>query len=217
MRTWARVKEIQDHAAQGRQPDRLARATRLFVTISRAAGAAGGEVAELVGQRLGWAVFDKNLLDLVVERFHEPRLMLDLVDETSTSWVYDVLGTWMDHHIISHQKFVHQLKAVVRAAARQGRGVFVGRGVQFQLPREKVLAVRITAPERYRIERIARLRGISPQEARQLLRETDRGRREFVEQFFHHDLLDPLLYDLMINVEQLGIQRAVGQIVAALE
>ncbi len=159
MRTWARVTEIQDHAEHQRESGRVALATRPFVTISRAAGAAGSEVAQLVGQRLGWAVFDKNLLDLVVEHFREPRMMLELVDETSTSWVYDVLGTWMDHHIIPHQKFVYQLKAVVRAAARQGRGVFVGRGVQFQLPREKVLSVRITAPEKYRVQRIVQLRG----------------------------------------------------------
>ena len=47
--------------------------------------------------------------------------------------------------------------------------------------------------------------------------ELDKGRREFVEQFFHRDITDPHHYDLMINVDRLGPEGAVGQILAAAE
>ena len=215
MQTWARTEELQDHAVTERHHP-PAQATRLYVAITRQAGTNASEIARLVGLKLGWDVYDKNLLDLVSERFHEPRLMLDLVDETRSNWVFDVLGIWMDHKIIPHQKFVSHLKRVMTAAAHHGKAVFVGRGAQFLLPRQRVLAVWITASEKYRVEQVMRRQAISEADARQFVRDTDAGRQEFVKQFFHHDLNDPLLYDLVINVEQMGVARAVEQILAAI-
>ncbi len=213
MRSWVHLDERSDP----RHPDQAALATRLFVTISRQAGAGGSEIARLVGRQLGWEVYDRNLLDLLSQRFHEPRLMLDLVDETHSNWVYDILGTWMDHQIIPHEKFVSQLKRVVTATAKKGKAVIVGRGAQFLLPRPQVLAVWITAPLKFRVERIMREKQISEGDARQFVREADEGRREFVKRFFRRDVNDPLLYDLVINVQHLGMAKAAGQIVAALE
>ena len=187
-----------------------------YVTISREAGAGGGEVARLVGQKLGWDVLDKNLLDRVADRFHLPRTMLDLVDETKSSWVYDVLGTWMDRRLVPHDKYVAYLGRVVLAAAQHGNCVLVGRGAQFLLPREKVLAVRIIAPEKCRVARVVRQQNLSPTEARRWMVETDRGRREYVAEYFHHAIDSPHLYDLVINTEALEAAGAAAQILAAL-
>src|SRR5271166_2490097 len=87
MRTWAHFAEQQDPAAERRYHDQELQATRLFVTIARQAGASGSEIARLLGRKLGWEVYDRNLLDLVSQRFHELRLMLDLVDETHGNWI----------------------------------------------------------------------------------------------------------------------------------
>jgi len=214
MRNWAFSKEHQDLASARR--DQVAQATRLFVTIARQTGAGGSEIARLVGRQLGWDVYDGNLLELVSERFHEPRLMLDLVDETRSNWVFDVLGTWMDHQIIPHEKFVAHLKRVMVTAGQKGKSVFVGRGAQFLLPRAKVLAVWITAPLKFRVERIMAEKQMSEGDARQFVLERDEGRREFVKRFFHHDIDDPLLYDLVINTQHIGIAKSVAQIVAAI-
>jgi cytidylate kinase len=194
----------------------VAQATRIFVAIARQAGAGGSEIAGLVGRRLGWEVYDQNLRDLIAERFHEPRLVLDFVDETRSNWVYDVLGTWGDNQIVPQEKFVLHLKRIVATAARDGKSVFVGRGAQFLLPRPRVLAVWITAPLKFRVERIMVEKRKSEGDARQFIRDADEGRREFVKRYFHRDIHDPLLYDLVINVQYLGTAQAVEQIVAAL-
>ena len=124
MRTWAHFVE---HPLP-RQNDQAAQATRIFVAIARQAGAGGSEIAGLVGRQLGWEVYDQNLRDLIAERFHEPRLVLDFVDETRSNWVYDVLGTWGDNQIVPQDKFVLHLKRIVATVARDGKSVFVGRG-----------------------------------------------------------------------------------------
>jgi hypothetical protein len=213
MQAWAMAQEVGKPAVD--RPLSAARAVS-HVAISREAGAGGGEIAQLVGQKLGWEVLDKNLLDQVADRFHLPRLMLDLVDETKSSWVYDVLGTWMDHKLVPHEKYVAFLSRVMLAAAQHGNCVFVGRGAQFLLPRDNGLAVRIIAPEKCRVERIVRQQNLSLAAAQQWMVETDRARRDFVAEHFHHAIDDPHLYDLTLNTERLEVADAAAQILAAL-
>jgi cytidylate kinase len=215
MQAWARTQEIAARAARAAAAKQPRAAIAPFITISREAGACGGEVARLIGEKLGWEVLDKNLLDRMADRFHVPRFMLDAVDETAGNWVYDVLGSWMDRKIVPHEKYISYLGRVIRAAARRASCVFVGRGARFLLSPDKGLAVRLVASEKYRIEQIMKREGLAAAEARRWVEQTDRGRRDFVQRFFHHDLSDPHLYDLIINTEKFGTQGAAELIVAA--
>jgi cytidylate kinase len=216
MQAWVHTAEIEGRAIRAEGPHRMAERLGRYLSISREAGAGGSQIAQLVGQQLGWEVLDKNLLDRVAERFHCSRSMLKLVDETQTSWVYDVLGTWMDRKIVTHDKYVAHLGRVVLAAVRRGNVVLVGRGAQFLLPREKGLAVRLIASKKYRVEQIVQREGLSQADACRWIEATDRGRREFALRYFHQDIADPHLYDLVLNVERLGPAAAVQQITTAL-
>lgn len=197
--------------------DSVAIAARLkpYVAISREAGAGGSPVAQLVGETLGWEVLDRNILDRVSQRYKLPRQILEMVDETQANWAYDILGTWLDPKVIPHEKYVIHLGHVVLAAACQASVVYVGRGVQFLLPRDRGLAVRIIASESYRANRIAEREGISIKEATKKMHNMDVGRRAFVQRFFHQDIDDPHLYDLVINVERCCPKAAAECIVAS--
>ncbi|MGO9115152.1 MAG: AAA family ATPase, partial [Thermoguttaceae bacterium] len=172
-------------------------------------------IAQIVGFSLNWRVYDKNLLDEVAHHNKEPRFMLDLVDETDSNWVYDVLGTWMVSEVIPQEKYVVQVSRMIRTLARAGNAVFVGRGAQFLLPRSKTLAVRIVAPEAFRANRVQQRHNVGLQEAVDAIRRTDRGRRSFNRRFFHQDISDPHLFDLVINVAQFGPAEAAEQIARA--
>ncbi len=214
MRAWSLAQEIVDQGVGSLGQD-VSHTLGEYITISREAGAGGSEIGAALGDRLGWEVLDKNLLDLVAERFHLSRPMLEMVDETQSNWAYDVLGPWLDHQIITHEKYMVHLARIVVAAARRGNVVLVGRGGQFLLPRDRGLAVRIIASEKYRVRRHMEKCAIKEDQARKLLTELDRGRREFVSKFFHRDLSDPHLYDLVIDVEFLGPEASVDAIVSA--
>lgn len=216
MHAWTLQKESRDRAVSDTAETPVTQGALRFVTLSREAGAAGSEIAEQAGQRLGWSVLDKNLLDQIAARFHLTRTTLDLVDETPSNWAYDMLGTWMDRKLVPHEKYVAYLSRVVMMLSRRGRAVFVGRGAQFLLPRQEVLAVRCIASPKYRLLRIMDRTGLGEAAARRQMEEIDRGRREFVERFFHHDSTDPHLYDLVINVDRFGTAGAVELILAAL-
>ncbi len=216
MQAWAKSQEIADRSLRLDQSERLTQRLGPYITISREAGACGSEIAELVGEDLGWEVLDKGLLDCVANRFRLSRPMLELVDETTSNWAFDIFGTWLDRQVIPHEKYIAHLGRVALAAARRGNVIFVGRGVQFLLPREAGLAVRIIASEKYRVNQIVRRRGLGEAAARRYIRDLDRGRREFVSRYFHHDIDDPHVYDLVLNAEGLGPVGTVEQILAAI-
>ena len=162
MQAWAfdqemHHQEIQQRSGHLQGPHQKFRGLHPFVAISRQSGACGSEVGRLVGEALGWKVFDKNLLDEIATRFNDSRPMLDLVDETQSNWAFDMLGACLDRQIVPHEKYVRHLSCVVWSAARRQNCVLVGRGAQFILPREMGLMVRITAPEPFRIEQIVLL------------------------------------------------------------
>lgn len=215
MRAWSLAQELAEGSGRTRRGDQPHGQFGDFITLSREAGAGGAEIGEAVGRRLGWEVLDKSLLDRVAQQFHLPRAMLELVDETRSNWAYDIFGPWFDRRIVPHEKYLVHAARIVLAAARRGNVVLVGRGGCFLLPREQGLAVRIIASEKYRVRRTVEKYALSEAQARQFIATVDRGRREFVSRFFHRDVADPHLYDLVINVDFLGSEAAGEHIVAA--
>src|SRR5262245_42741450 len=63
----------------------------LSIAISREAGARGRKVARALGQKLGWHVYDSELLDKVAEEMRQPPAHLAAVDERRTHWLEEVL------------------------------------------------------------------------------------------------------------------------------
>ena len=214
MRTWTLAQETGTSTASRRIDSPHAKPGD-YIAVSREAGAGGSEIAAIVGRKLGWQVLDKDLVDRVAERFHLSQPMLRLVDETQLNWAYDIFGPWFDRNIIPHEKYVARLVRTIAAALRRSSAVIVGRGAQFFLPRNRGLAVRVVASEKYRVRRVMDQRAMTEAQARHFVAAEDRGRREFVSRFFRRDVADPHLYDLVINVEFLGPEAAAEEIVAA--
>lgn len=215
MQAWSLAKELADRDVAMHGPHRPHAKLGPFITLSREAGSGAEEIAQKVAERLGWQVLDKNLLDQVAERYHLPKPMLELVDETTSNWVYDLLGAWVDRRIIPHEKYLVRLARVILQAARHGNVVFVGRGARFLLPRDAGLGVRIIADIKYRVRHAMADCGLSESDARHHLEQIDRGRREFARHFFHCDPDDVHQYDLVLRVDQLGPDLAAELIVAA--
>ena len=215
MQQWLRTQKCQDHAAPAPGSGKLA-GIGPYLTVSREAGAGGSRIAQLVGEAIGWEVLDRKLLECVAERYHTSPAVLELVDETTSNWITEIFGNWLDPASVSQMQYVCRLSRVILMAARVGKVIFVGRGAQFVLPHERGLNVRIVAPQKYRVQQIMERRHLSFEEARDYVVKTDAGRQECARQYFHHDIADPHLFDLVVNVEKIGPQRAAHLIADAL-
>jgi cytidylate kinase len=124
-----------------------------------------------------------------------------------------MFGKWLDSHLVSQAEYVRGLGRIVLLAAQHESTVFVGRGVQFILPRDQGLTVRLIAPLEQRIQSIMDREHCDRSHAKHFITETDRGRHNFVKRYFHHDISDPHLYDLVINLARVEPEEAVELII----
>jgi cytidylate kinase len=213
MRTWALRMESQQRLEEEAVKASAKQLIYPFVAISRESGVDAHEIAEAIASKSGWKMFDRELLDYMVEHYHWSRIALDYVDERTVSWFHETFGKWLDEQLVSQAEFVHRLGKIVLLAAQHESMVFVGRGAQFVLPRDVGLAVRIIAPRKQRVNRVMVRRQCGKREAEHFIDETDQGRAEFVQRYFHRDVADAHLYDLVLNLEHMPREVAVELIV----
>jgi cytidylate kinase len=213
MRTWALQLQSQQQLEDERRTPAVRELIHPYLAISRETGVNAREIAAAVASRCGWKLFDRELLDYLAEHNHLSRIALDFVDERTVCWFHEVFGKWLDSQLVSQAEYVSRLGRLVLLAAQHESTVFVGRGVQFILPRDRGVAVRLVAPRKQRVECITAQRQCSPKEAERFIDETDSGREHFVRRYFHRDVADSHLYDLVINLEHVPREAAVDLIV----
>jgi len=180
------------------------------ITITREYGAGGGEVARRLAEALGWEVLDRELLHQAAAIEHVPDAELDRLDEKAVS----MEDRFRLHP--PHQKYLHGLTEAARRAAQRGNVVLVGRGARHLLGEmPDVFHLRLVAPREWRAERMARLEGWSPDQARARCLEVDRTRELFSRYFFGDAAAQPAQYDLVVNTGRVSLEE-VTYLVAAI-
>jgi hypothetical protein len=186
-----------------------------FIAISREAGAGGELLAGILGARLGWRVFDKELLDFLAEQCRLEKESLELLDETSVTWFDESVLNLVRPSMISQDDYVRRLVRLVVLGLLEGPAVLVGRGAGLVLPRSTGLSVRVVAEPADRIARIRELSSIGEKAARKVASEIDAARHDFVKRHFHSEVADALQYDLTVNTSRLGIEGAAEAVLTA--
>jgi len=205
VREWTLKLEAQRRRYEQQAASELCMDIHPYVAISREAGAGGAAVAQRVGELLGWGVLNRGLLDHMAEKYNLRREMLGMIDETTSNWIIEVFGKWLDPRIVTRTEYIVHLGQIVLLAAQHNSTVFVGRGAQFFLPVERGITVYLVAPLAMRIQNIREMRDCSDAEARHYIRDTDKGRRDLIRGHFNHDVGDLHLYDLVINRAHLNV------------
>ncbi len=210
---WLALPDLHDYLREAQEVKQAPKRTGPYIAISREAGSRGGEIAYGVAKLLGWDVLDKELLDFMAERYHLPRQVLDEVDETTSNWFHDLFSLCAGTQAISQADFVVHLKQIICMAAIHGNVVFVGRGAQCLLPRERGLAVRIIASRETRIQHYMRRQSLNHDAAVFAIDSRDQGRIDLCKYYFQHDIDDPHNYDLIVNTDRLTSEQAADLIV----
>jgi cytidylate kinase len=215
MRRWAVSLDLRGRRDREPGAKPWSATTHPYIAVSRETGAGGAELARMVASKLRWECLDRELLDVMAERCHLPHAALEVVDEQERSLLDEFFGYWLNKTVVAQTDYATHLGHVVLLAARTASAVFVGRGAQFYLPRERGLTVRLIAPPSMRIERIMRLRGLDPEQAKQYIAETDAGRCQFVARHFQQDVADPAVHDLVLNMQHIDLDAGAELVVEA--
>jgi len=197
--------------------DIASRPQSLTIALSRQAGVQGTAIGHEVGARLGWPVYDHELLERIAQDLGVRTSLLESVDERRVGWLSEAFEAVLSVPYANESAYVHRLVKAVLALGSHGQCVVVGRGSAFILPAMSTLRVRLIAPPKDRIATLGERLGVPLNEAKRRLGALDRERNNFVQDHFLRNPVDPQYYDLILNVPRYGVAGCANLIVHALE
>ncbi len=168
------------------------------ITISREFGAKGAVLATKLGKKMGFKVWDKEILDVISERLDSSPEYLHALDENTRSILEDTIFGFMNRKGTNLNYQIYLVKAI-RAIEEQGNSIIVGRAANFICNSPNSLHIRVVCPLEERIKRYAASHEISQKQARALVQQKDLERENFTLFNFNRDLEKACHYDLIIN------------------
>jgi cytidylate kinase len=195
--------------AHGFQGDRRAAAVApgpagLSIALSREAGARGGTIARRAARKLGWQVYDQELLEYMAQDAVARQGLADALPRPAAEWAEARLRELLRQHDLAQHPSLRDLAQVVLALGAQGEVVLIGRGAGCILPRATTLNVRVVAPLPERIAYLGQWLRLTVAEAAEKVRSRDERRAEFLVGHFQCQPGDVHQYDLTLNSSLLG-------------
>lgn len=201
--------------------------SKRIITIGRQFGSGGHEIAEHLSQKLGIPLYDREIVETAAERLKIDEAQLESVDEKAlNNFVMSyqrMFGVDMRYRLegynesLSDQIYKEQA-LIIKELANQGPGIFVGRCADDILrKRDDVLSVFICADKADRVERIIRVRNVVREYAEQLIKDTDKKRRNYYKAYTGKGWEDVANYHMILNASRLGLEGTVDMLVKLYE
>jgi len=186
------------------------RGSNPFVTISRQTGAYGITVSKGLCEYLQknerrskctWTLFDKDLINKVVEEHDLPEKVLPYLSEEAVSEIQDMIEESLGLHP-AHDLLVLKTGKTILHLAQLGYVIIVGRAANIITARMPGgVNIRLVSPLEKRVEHIQEYYKMDKKQAKEYIAKEDRNRKNYVKKYYGQDNEDPLLYDMVINVD----------------
>lgn len=210
------------------------------ITISRQYGSKGTVIAERVCKLVGYKFIDKQIIvqaaneagvpgGRVVEFNEQHSLMRSFVDRLlypGSHVVAQVMVTSggdnengrLTVEELDKAECLNLVRSAIHAAYQEGNAVIVGRGGQAVLQTMPgVLHVRTVAPMPTRLLNIQQQFNVGLEEAYRLAVRQDKKTAGYLAQVFGIEIVDPMLYHLVINTGKFSVEQAAQMIAGAVE
>ena len=166
-------------------------------------GSNGRLIGRTLAEELGFAFYDKELIDIAAQNETIPFDLLAKVDEKRGSqWRFPIdheLQMDSDFHFVPMNDVLFDLqRKIILEAADKGDCVIVGRCANHIL-QDKCLSVFIHAPYEYRVQTIMERTGREEKSAQKLVKKVDKERRTYYEYFTDRKWADLSQYHLAFD------------------
>ena len=176
--------------------------SKRVITINRMLGSNGRLIGKALAEELGFAFYDKELIDIAAQKENIPFDLLAKVDEKRGSqWRFPI-----DHEL--------QRKIILDAAEKEDC-VIVGRCANHILD-NKCLSVFIHAPFEYRVQTVIERTGREEKSAQKLVKKVDKERRTYYEYFTDKKWKDISQYHLAFDSSKFEQDKIIQMIKMAL-
>lgn len=188
-----------------------------YITVSRQYGAGGSRLAEAVAERLGWALYDKRLLEEIAQDARLQQRLLSPFDEHEHDDIEHWIRGLLTEETVSEHHYYKSLFRVLASIAKVGRCVIVGRGAHLALEPSKGLRVRVFAPLEARVANIMAEQGLSAPEARKRALRVEQTRQNWLVRAYGERAKEKVAFDLALNPTELPLDTCVELVIIALE
>ena len=197
---------------------------KIIITINRESGSGGGEIARLLGEKLGLKVYGRAMLQSIAEKFDMTIENMDRVKAQHTNWWSEFCRFFRQFDACSSPvasspevtplTLYYAEARLLRELAEQESCIIVGRaGFHIFRDNPNALHLLIMADRDTRIARIATKQNLSPEEAAKVIDKTDKARDTFVKTVAETSRYDARNYDFVLNVTNIPTD-AVAQFLA---
>jgi len=204
-----------------------------IVTISRGSYSRGREVAEKVAQELGFECISREVLLEASEEFNVPEIkllrairdapsLLDRFTFGKERYVAYIQAALLErfqkdnvvYHGLAGHYFVrgipHVLKVRIIGETEDRTQVLMDREAVFEQAASAMMGLEVEG-----LPRVGRQKGMSQEQAAQVLKNIDEARRKWGLHLYGIDTHDPSLYDLVIHIRKLTTDDAAAIICLA--
>ena len=137
-----------------------------IITVSRQFGAQGEALARLIGERIGFTVWDDELVHTVAEEAGANETILKSLDEHRRRAIDDAIeGALMGGKYLNSE-YLRRLMKLVHTIHSHGKSIIVGRGAHYLLDSATILRVRVVSPFDVRVKEYGERQGLTPDRAR---------------------------------------------------
>jgi cytidylate kinase len=191
-----------------------------FITISRDEGTLGSRIAQGLANKLGWRVYDKEIVNEIANNSHVREELVRRLDEKYQNLAYQAIISGIldmfrmpESTNFGSEAYHESLLKTLAALAAHGDAVLIGRGANFALRLSKHgIHVRIVGSFEMRLKRIIETCPMKLEDARRHLQETDSERRAFIRYHYKHDYDDVRFYHAVFNTDHLAVDQVVDSI-----
>ncbi len=180
------------------------------LTIEREYGSGGADIARKLAERLGWKLWDQLMTDEIARQMDCESRAVEQHEERRDPLYYRLFKAFMRGSfegslnaprmkMVDAECIREVAERVVRAAAKQGNSVIVGRGSAYYLrDHPDAFHIFVYAPFEEKVDRLRKM-GKSEEEAIELAETVDRDRAAFIKQYFGVEWPARHFFHLMIN------------------
>jgi cytidylate kinase len=194
------------------------RENKPYVTISRQSGAYGTTIAEMLAEYLSkrerrrdavWAIFDKELIKKVIDDNKFPGKYEQYFSEYAMPAIQDIMEDLLRVHP-PHETLVRKMSETILKLSSLGYVIILGSGgniITQKIPNG--IHVRLICSLDKRVVHMKEVLGISEKEARDHVIKEDRAREDYIKKYFHKNIEEVSLYDIVINMDTVPLDDAV--------
>lgn len=202
---------------------------KFVILINRELGSGGRTIGEKLAGLLDVPFYDKALIQSLENKYNLTTDEIERLKGQEHNWWADLkrsikmmpnyvtpqyvpLTTAMPDFLITDDIFQAETE-ILKGIAEDGSCVIAGRSGFFVFrDHPNHLSILIQAKKESRIRRLVNKRGISTEEAAQIIDEVDTGRENYVKKYTGTSRYDTRNYDLVINMDDISEDDAVDMI-----